>query len=89
MGFVPQTHNIFTSMTVEENLEMGAYIRTDDFSGLERRFGPRREAIVDRYVEVERHLGEARTRFGESVVSILSKPVGMEDLTKLLEQIRK
>jgi len=32
MGFVPQTHNIFASMTVEENLEMGAYIRTDDFS---------------------------------------------------------
>lgn len=32
MGFVPQTHNIFTSMTVEENLEMGAFIRTDDFT---------------------------------------------------------
>ncbi|MCL4130088.1 UNVERIFIED_CONTAM: hypothetical protein GTU68_005982 [Idotea baltica] len=32
MGFVPQTNNIFTSMTVEENLEMGAFIRTDDFS---------------------------------------------------------
>ncbi len=32
MGFVPQTHNIFTSMTVEENLEMGAFIRKDDFS---------------------------------------------------------
>ena len=31
MGFVPQTQNIFTSMTVEENLEMGAFIRTDDF----------------------------------------------------------
>ncbi|MGB0968428.1 MAG: ABC transporter ATP-binding protein [Halocynthiibacter sp.] len=31
MGFVPQTHNIFTSMSVEENLEMGAFIRTDDF----------------------------------------------------------
>ncbi|MDB5661482.1 MAG: transporter ATP-binding protein [Cypionkella sp.] len=30
MGFVPQTSNIFTSMTVEENLEMGAFIRTDD-----------------------------------------------------------
>jgi len=29
MGFVPQTQNIFTSMTVEENLEMGAFIRTD------------------------------------------------------------
>ncbi len=32
MGFVPQTHNIFTSMTVEENLEMGGFIRTDDIS---------------------------------------------------------
>jgi len=31
MGFVPQTSNIFPSMTVEENLEMGAFIRTDDF----------------------------------------------------------
>jgi branched-chain amino acid transport system ATP-binding protein len=30
MAFVPQTHNIFTSMTVQENLEMGAFIRTDD-----------------------------------------------------------
>jgi branched-chain amino acid transport system ATP-binding protein len=32
MGFVPQTSNIFTTMTVEENLEMGAFIRTDDFA---------------------------------------------------------
>lgn len=32
MGFVPQTQNIFTSMTVEENLEMGAFIRTDEFA---------------------------------------------------------
>ncbi|CTQ50959.1 ABC transporter ATP-binding protein [Jannaschia donghaensis] len=30
MGFVPQTSNIFGSMTVQENLEMGAFIRTDD-----------------------------------------------------------
>lgn len=30
MGFVPQVRNIFGSMTVEENLEMGAFIREDD-----------------------------------------------------------
>lgn len=30
MGFVPQTSNVFTSMSVEENLEMGAFIRKDD-----------------------------------------------------------
>lgn len=32
MGFVPQNSNVFVSMTVQENLEMGAFIRTDDFS---------------------------------------------------------
>jgi branched-chain amino acid transport system ATP-binding protein len=32
MGFVPQTSNIFPSLTVEENLEMGAFTRQDDFS---------------------------------------------------------
>lgn len=31
MGFVPQTNNIFPAMTVEENLEMGAFLRRDDF----------------------------------------------------------
>jgi len=31
MAFVPQTNNVFTSMTVEENLEMGAYVREDNF----------------------------------------------------------
>ena len=33
MGFVPQNQNIFTTMTVRENLEMGAYLRNDDYSG--------------------------------------------------------
>ncbi len=32
MGFVPQTSNIFTSLTVEENLEMGAFLRQDDIA---------------------------------------------------------
>ncbi len=30
MAFVPQTSNIFPSMTVAENLEMGAFLRRDD-----------------------------------------------------------
>lgn len=33
MAFVPQTSNIFTSLTVEENLEMGAFLRTDNIQG--------------------------------------------------------
>ena len=31
MSFVPQNMNVFASMTVEENLEMGAFVRQDDF----------------------------------------------------------
>ena len=30
MAFVPQTANVFVTMTVQENLEMGAYLRRDD-----------------------------------------------------------
>ena len=38
--YVPQTSNIFPSLTVEENLEMGAYVRKDDYR-------PRRDEIYD------------------------------------------
>ena len=30
IAFVPQTQNVFTGMTVEENLEMGAFLRDDN-----------------------------------------------------------
>ena len=31
ISFVPQNKNVFTSLTVEENLEMGAYLRDESF----------------------------------------------------------
>ena len=31
ISFVPQTRNVFTGMTVEENLEMGAYLRDENY----------------------------------------------------------
>ena len=31
ISFVPQTRNVFTGLTVEENLEMGAYLRDENF----------------------------------------------------------
>ena len=33
VAFVPQVGNVFASLSVEENLQMGAYIRTDDYTG--------------------------------------------------------
>ena len=34
MGFVPQSNNVFTTMTVEENLEMGAFLRDDAYQNI-------------------------------------------------------
>jgi ABC-type branched-subunit amino acid transport system ATPase component len=31
ISYVPQVENVFSSLTIQENLEMGAFIRTDDF----------------------------------------------------------
>jgi neutral amino acid transport system ATP-binding protein len=33
ISYVPQVANVFPSLTIQENLEMGAFTRTDDFSG--------------------------------------------------------
>eukprot|EP00873_Tetraselmis_striata_P031611 jgi/Tetstr1/451875/TSEL_038911.t1 len=32
LSFVPQEHNVFTSMSVHENFEMGAFVRRDDIT---------------------------------------------------------
>ena len=34
MGFVPQNNNIFPSLTVQENLEMGAFISSDNYNDI-------------------------------------------------------
>ena len=34
ISFVPQTNNVFAGMSVEENLEMGAYLRDDDYQNI-------------------------------------------------------
>lgn len=34
IAFVPQEQNVFPTLTVHENLEMGAYVRRDDFSAV-------------------------------------------------------
>ena len=31
MSYVPQVDNVFHSLTIQENLEMGAFVRTDDY----------------------------------------------------------
>jgi branched-chain amino acid transport system ATP-binding protein len=40
VGFVPQSDNVFPSLTVAENLDMGAFVRTDDYE-------PQRQKVYD------------------------------------------
>ena len=46
MCFVPQVDNTFSTLTVHENLEMGAYIRDDDFR-------PRIEEIYELFPDIK------------------------------------
>ena len=34
ISFVPQTRNVFTGLTVRENLEMGAFLRSEDLNNI-------------------------------------------------------
>jgi ABC-type branched-subunit amino acid transport system ATPase component len=45
MGYAPQEENIFPSLTVQENLEMGAFIREDDWQ-------PRSEEIYELFPDL-------------------------------------
>ena len=49
VAYVPQEYNVFPSLTVNENLEMGAYVRNDDWS-----------AVLDRVYDLFPPLREKR-----------------------------
>ena len=49
MSFVPQERNVFETLTVQENLEMGAFVRRDDY-----------RRLIDRIYELFPPLGDKR-----------------------------
>jgi ABC-type branched-subunit amino acid transport system ATPase component len=53
--YVPQENNVFASLTVQENLEMGAFIRDDDYR-------PRLEEVYDLFPDLKDRRG---TRVGK------------------------
>jgi neutral amino acid transport system ATP-binding protein len=48
MSYVPQIANVFPSLTVEENLEMGAFIRTDSWQPLKKKIFTMFPRLADR-----------------------------------------
>ena len=55
MCYVPQEENIFAALTVQENLEMGAFIREDDFR-------PRMEMVFEFFPDLT---GRRKSRAGD------------------------
>jgi ABC-type branched-subunit amino acid transport system ATPase component len=55
MAYIPQEYNIFPSLTVQENLEMGAFIREDDWR-------PRLEEVYELFPDLT---DRRRSRAGE------------------------
>ena len=81
MCLVPQTDNVFPSLTVQENLEMGAFIRTDDFSGsLEEVYG-RFPALAGK-----RRLKAGALSGGERQMLALGKALMLEPRVILLDE---
>ncbi len=81
MCYVPQTDNIFSSLTVLENLEMGAFIRNDDFT-------PSLQAVYQRFPVLEKkHKQKAGTLSGgERQMLALGKALMLEPKALMLDE---
>jgi branched-chain amino acid transport system ATP-binding protein len=81
IGYVPQTNNVFPRLTVEENLEMGLYLRPKDFTG--------RMGLV---TEMFPRLGERRKQRagslsgGERQMLAMSRALMMDPQVLLLDE---
>ena len=82
LGFVPQTNNVFPSLTIEENLQMGAYLAPKHFkqrfeyvSGIFPRLGERRKQRASALSGGERQmLAMGRALMMEPSVLLLDEP---------------
>jgi branched-chain amino acid transport system ATP-binding protein len=81
VGYVPQRDNVFPSLTVEENLRMGVYLRPSAFS-------ERVDAVTDLFPRVGERLGQRTGSLsgGERQMVAMARALMMEPAVLLLDE---
>jgi len=81
VGYVPQTENVFPSLTVEENLEMGIYLAS-------KRFKQRFDFVIDLFPKLGERRGQRAGSLsgGERQMVAMGRALMMEPKVLLLDE---